>query len=121
MNSKLKWFLRLIGIFVLVIILLTILVPVLYKKEIKEKLKQGINQEINGNFDFADISLSILKHFPRLSLSIENPVILSYEHQDTTMLFRSEKLDLDFDFWNAWRTENGNCRCCYRNSLRPCG
>ena len=101
MNSKLKWFLRLIGIFVLVIILLAILVPVLYKKEIKEKLKQGINQEINGNFDFADISLSILKHFPRLSLSIENPVILSYEHRDTTMLFRSEKLDLDFDFWNV--------------------
>ncbi|HQX44627.1 MAG TPA: AsmA-like C-terminal region-containing protein [Saprospiraceae bacterium] len=100
MNSKLKWFFKILGVLVILIFLIGLLIPILYKKEIQEKLKYGVNQEINGNFEFSDISLSVFKHFPRLSLNIYKPVVTSFVHQDSSILFKSEEVGLDFDFWN---------------------
>ena len=100
MTFNLKTGLKLLGGLFLILLILGILVPVLFKKEISSKIKTAINQNLNGSFDFEDASLSIFTHFPRLTLSLKKPSVVSYATGDTLNVFKASELSLSFDFWN---------------------
>jgi len=100
MTFNLKTGLKLLGGLFLILLILGILVPVLFKKEISSKIKTAINQNLNGSFDFEDASLSIFTHFPRLTLSLKKPSVVSYVTGDTLNVFKASELSLSFDFWN---------------------
>lgn len=100
MTFNLKTGLKLLGGLLLILLILGFLVPVLFKKEISSKIKTAINQNLNGSFDFEDASLSIFTHFPRLTLSLKKPSVVSYATGDTLNVFKASELSLSFDFWD---------------------
>ncbi len=82
------------------LLLLAIIIPPLFKPQVIQAVKEQANSSLNGKFDFSDISLSLFKDIPNLSLTIENPSCLSYSNQDTSLLFKGEEFTLSLNLWN---------------------
>ncbi|HUQ65823.1 MAG TPA: AsmA-like C-terminal region-containing protein [Flavitalea sp.] len=66
-----KKFLKITGITLVVIIAVLFAIPFLFKGKILRIVKSEINKNINARVDFDDISISLLRRFPKVSVSIE--------------------------------------------------
>ncbi|MGY0036848.1 AsmA family protein [Pedobacter sp. NJ-S-72] len=60
------------GISIGSLILLILLVPYIIPNTISKEIENRINQNINGKAEFESTSLSFFKHFPSLTLSLNN-------------------------------------------------
>ncbi len=69
----LKW----TGISLLVIIILLAATPFLFKGKIEEMVKKAINEQVDAKVDFADVSLSLFKSFPRANVTVEKLSIIN--------------------------------------------
>ncbi len=87
LKKTLKWFfIVLIGI-----ILAGVLLPFVFKEEIHENLKRIINENVNASVDFKDISLSVFKDFPQLSVSVHDITVNGIlEFENINLLSTSE-------------------------------
>jgi len=65
------------SIILLILLCLVIFLPSFYKGKIAELVKQSANQNLNATLDFEDISLSLIRHFPNLSVSVEHLTIIN--------------------------------------------
>lgn len=73
--------------------------PYLFKDRIIEMVKEEVNNNLNAKVDFNDnVSLSLLKHFPNLSVGVNNIVVegLGAFEGDTLLSVGSMKLNLNF-------------------------
>lgn len=66
-----KKFLKITGIVVLILIAAAFLIPILFKKQITELVKKEINKNLTATVDFQDVSLSLFRHFPKVSISLD--------------------------------------------------
>ena len=64
-----------VGLFLIVIIL----GPLLFKSRIAGVVKNQANRKINATLNFDDVNVSLLKHFPELTLAVENLSIVNKE------------------------------------------
>ncbi|QNK63843.1 AsmA family protein [Pedobacter sp. PAMC26386] len=64
--------LKITGISIISLILLILLVPYIIPNTISKEIESRINQNINGKAEFESTSLSFFKHFPSLTLSLNN-------------------------------------------------
>ncbi|WP_041877364.1 AsmA family protein [Pedobacter lusitanus] len=67
-----KKVLKITGISIVSLILLILLVPYLIPGTISKEIETRINDNINGKVEFESTSLSFFKHFPSLTLSLNN-------------------------------------------------
>src|SRR5688572_21200795 len=67
-----KKVLRILAITIGVILILLFTIPILFRDKIIALAKQQINQTINAKADFSDASVSFFRHFPKLSLALDN-------------------------------------------------
>jgi len=54
-----------------------ILIPIFYKDKIVELVKTEANKNLNARLEFDDLSLSLLKNFPNVTLEIEKLVMIN--------------------------------------------
>ena len=66
MNKGIKKGLKITGIIVVVLIALAFIIPIAFKKQITELVKKEINKSLTAKVDFADVSLSLFRHFPKV-------------------------------------------------------
>lgn len=64
------------GVLVFLLLAAVIAVPVIFKKPLLEKTKATINNQINATVDFSGFSLSLIRHFPQVTLELKNVTIL---------------------------------------------
>ena len=64
--------LKITGIALLVLIAFAFAIPILFKGKILTLVKSGINKNVNATVEFNDLSLSIFRHFPKLSVAVQN-------------------------------------------------
>ena len=67
----LKKGLKITGITLVVFLAAAIAAPFFFKDKIIEKVKEGINKELNAKVDFTDVDISLLRHFPKISVRLE--------------------------------------------------
>ncbi|WP_162428105.1 AsmA-like C-terminal region-containing protein [Pontibacter pudoricolor] len=90
-----------IGFFVFLAVLLAVaaLVPVLFKDKIKQTLDKEIAKNINANvlYQTDDVSLSLFRDFPNVSLGVENLAIVGIDSfaTDTLAQVPSFRMGLD--------------------------
>ncbi|MEP7195375.1 MAG: AsmA-like C-terminal region-containing protein [Saprospiraceae bacterium] len=89
-----------LGIGLLLLIILAFLLPIFFKKDLLQFVKNKSNEGLNGRLEFADLEISLFKHFPRLNISLIEPILYSYVNQDTTQLFMAKDLSIALDLWN---------------------
>ena len=85
-----KKLLKILLITILVILTILIVTPLLFKKQILNKAIQVANESVNARVDFADLRLSFFKHFPRLTVTLEDLSVINLEpfEGDTLVAFR---------------------------------
>ncbi len=90
-----------IGFFIFLAVLLAVaaLVPVLFKDKIKQTLDKEIAKNINANviYQTDDVSLSLFRDFPNVSLGVENLAIVGIDSfaTDTLAQIPSFRMGLD--------------------------
>ena len=87
----LKRILKITGIILLSLTTAVSLIPFLFKGKITSLVKKEINKSLNAKFNFDDISISFFRHFPKVSISINEPSVVGLGEfaNDTLVVARS--------------------------------
>lgn len=96
-----KKFLKYSGIIILSLLLLAFLIPVLFKGKIVKLVKAGINKSIEAKVDFKDVSLSLFRHFPKLSIGLEDISVTGAREFEKDTLLSAKRIDASVNLWNA--------------------
>ncbi|MBL7818141.1 MAG: hypothetical protein JNL70_24235 [Saprospiraceae bacterium] len=102
----LKKGLKITGITLAVLLAAAIAIPYFFKDKILVKVKEAVNKELNAKVDFKDVDISILRHFPKVSVRLEGLDVKGVGDFDGVTLMRTEGLDLALNFWSVWRGGN---------------
>ncbi len=87
MKKKLKKIGKITGISLLVLIAAAFLIPILFKKQITELVRKEINKSLTATVDFKEVSLSLFRHFPKVSIALEDlSVVGTNEFANDTLL-----------------------------------
>lgn len=89
--------LKIIGITLAVIFLILLILPFAFKGKIIELVKTEANKNLKAQVDFSDVSLSLIRNFPNLSVSIDDLSVIGIEpfEGDTLAYMDALKLTLD--------------------------
>lgn len=77
-------------------------IPFFMKDEIVAAVKNAANDNLNAKVDFSDVNLSLIRHFPNLTLAVEDLKIEGVKEFEGIPFFSSKELGLTVDFWSAW-------------------
>ena len=69
--KKFKKVLKITGIVLLVLIAAAFIIPIAFKKQITSLVKKEINKSLTATVEFKDVSLSLFRHFPKVSISLD--------------------------------------------------
>ena len=61
---------------IIIVALSSVLIAVVYKKDINNFIVESANKKLNARFSFKDVSIGIIKSFPRLGVDIEDVKIV---------------------------------------------
>ncbi|MCK6695587.1 MAG: AsmA family protein, partial [Thermoanaerobaculia bacterium] len=93
----------LFGIAIVIVLFLGALMalPYLFKDEIIAQVKKAANESLTAKLDFKDVSLSIFRHFPELSIGLQGLDITGTGQFEGVKLVQCEQLDVAIDLWSA--------------------
>ena len=94
------------GILVILLVGTAFAIPYFFKDKIVEKVKTEINKNINAKVDFSNVDISFMRHFPRISVRLEDLDVTGIGKFEGVKLLHTEGLDLALDFWNVWNGGN---------------
>src|SRR5215510_2690736 len=101
MKKILKKTLKITGITLLVLIVLAFLIPVLFKKQITELVKKEINKSLIATVDFKDVSLSLFRHFPKISIALNDLSVVGTNEFAKDTLIAAKELDASVNLISA--------------------
>lgn len=96
-----KKILKYTGIVFLALLLLAFLLPVLFKGKIVKLVKAEINKNIEAKVDFKDVSLSLFRHFPKLSIGLEDISVTGSGEFEKDTLISAGRIDASVNFWSV--------------------
>ena len=88
-----KKVLKITGITLLVIIAILFSIPFLFKGKIIKIVKSEINKNINAQVDFSDVDISLIRRFPRVSVSIEKIQVIGNGRFASDTLLAANSID----------------------------
>lgn len=80
-----------------IIFLLLLIAPFLFKGKIIDAVKQAANDNLNAKVNFEDVSLSLIRNFPNLRLSIEDFTVTNVAPFDSVKLAHIGSLEAVID------------------------
>ena len=101
-----KRILQITGVVLVLLIGTAFAIPYFFKDKIVEKIKTEINKNLNAKVDFKEVDISVLRHFPRITVTLKNLDVSGVDKFDGVKLLNTEGLDLALDFWNVWNGGN---------------
>lgn len=93
--------LKIIGIVILVVFLLLLILPFVFKGKIVEIIKREANNNLTAVVDFEDVSISLIRNFPNISVGLENLTVDGTEEFEDVRLAGVEKLVLTLDLMSV--------------------
>src|SRR5690606_12977207 len=96
MNKALKWTLIILGSFFLIILLAAFIIPVVFKDDIRKAVDAELAKSVNADIvlDTDDFSLSLFRHFPNVTVEMENLGVINREPFEGEVLFATERLEV---------------------------
>src|SRR5688572_14280949 len=101
MKKILRKTLKIIGIALLILIAAAFLIPVLFKKQITALVKKEINKSLVAKVDFKDVSLSLFRHFPKISISLDELSVIGSNEFAKDSLISAKTLDASVNLISA--------------------
>ncbi|MCC7244372.1 MAG: AsmA family protein, partial [Saprospiraceae bacterium] len=94
--------LTIIAVLLVVFIAALVALPYLFKDEIMAQVKKAANESLTATVEFSDVNLSVFRHFPKLSVGLENLQVTNGPGPfDGVKLVQCERLDVAVDLWSA--------------------
>ncbi|MFN8258835.1 MAG: AsmA-like C-terminal region-containing protein [Bacteroidales bacterium] len=92
-----KKFLKITGITLVLVFILLLVLPILFKGKIIQVVKEQADANLNAKLEFSDLSLSLIRNFPSLSLKIDNLSLKGIDEfdKDTLISFNSFQTSLN--------------------------
>ena len=106
MNKGLRKTLKIAGITLLALIALAFLIPVLFKKQITELVKKEINKSLIAKVDFKEVSLSLFRHFPKVSISLHELSVVGTNEFAKDTLIAARQFDASVNLISAIKGED---------------
>lgn len=104
----LKKILKITGISLISLIALAFLVPILFKSQITNLVKRQINKSLNAKVDFKEVSLSLFRHFPKVSISLIDVSVVGKDDFASDTLISVKTLDASANLVSVIKGENIN-------------
>lgn len=93
------------GISLLIAIVLAVLLPLLFKGKIVTLVKKEINKNLLAEVEFSDVDISLFRHFPKLSVALENVSVSGSNEFRNDTLLSAKRVDAAVHLWSALRGE----------------
>jgi uncharacterized protein involved in outer membrane biogenesis len=92
----LKWTLIILGSFFLIILLAAFIIPIAFKDDIRKAVDAELAKSVNADIvlDTDDFSLSLFRHFPNVTVQMENLGVINREPFEGEVLFATERLEV---------------------------
>ncbi len=90
----LKKILKFTGITFIILLLAAIAIPYFFKDKIMAKVKSELNDNLNAKVDFKDVDISLIRHFPRLAVGLEDLQITGKDSFKDDTLLSVHKIDV---------------------------
>ncbi|MBW4891738.1 AsmA family protein [Mucilaginibacter sp. HMF5004] len=97
--------LKITGITLGSLLLLMFLLPVLFPKAITQKINVWANSNINGKIAFTGTGLSFFKHFPELTLTLDNVVLKGSAPFEVDTLVSANEISLGIDLSSVFKSK----------------
>jgi uncharacterized protein involved in outer membrane biogenesis len=90
-----------IGVLLLLLIATAVIIPVFFKDKIMAVVKKQMNEQLNATADFKDVDISVLRSFPRLTVTISGLSIVGRDEFKSDTLIAAEGIDVALDLMKA--------------------
>jgi uncharacterized protein involved in outer membrane biogenesis len=114
----LKKTLKITGISLLVLIALAFLIPIIFKKQITNLVKSEINKSLVAKVDFKDVSLSLFRHFPKVSITIDDLNVVGTDVFEKDTLISAKRFDASANLFSVIKGDDIKIHGIYLESPR---
>ena len=97
--------LKRITISIVCILLLLIAIPLLFPQAINRKINQWANNNINGNISFSGTRVTFFKHFPALTLVLDNVTLNGPAPFEKDTLIKAKSIGLGIDLSSVFKSQ----------------
>ncbi len=101
-----KKFLKVTAIIILVFLILLFILPFAFRGKIIRIAKEQINSSINARSDFENLTVSLFRNFPDLSVGLKNLYIAGIDDFEGDTLFSANSINVVVDIVSAIKMEN---------------
>jgi len=116
--KRFKKILKITGISLLVFIIILFLIPILFKKQITRLVKKEINRSLTAKVDFKDVRLSLLRHFPKVTIILEDfSIVGDREFKGDTLVY-AKSIDASANIFSIIKGKNIKIYGAYLQSPR---
>lgn len=116
--KKFKKFLKIFAISILVLIVLLIASSYIFRGKIVDLVKKEINKNIVAKVDFKEVDISFFRHFPRVSIGLDDLQITGLGIFAKDTLLAAKRLDAAVDMMSFIRGKDMNVYSVALNSPR---
>ncbi|MFM2225314.1 MAG: hypothetical protein RJA07_1516 [Bacteroidota bacterium] len=113
-----KKFFIISGIIVVVLIAAISVVPFLFKDKIVTKVKTAINENVNAKVDFGDFDLSVWKHFPNLTFTLNDLSVVGVDDFKGDTLCSIKQFETAINLFDVVKGSNYSVNAIYLRSPR---
>lgn len=106
--KKLKKFFKIFFIVLFVLIGLLFATPYIFKGKIVSLVKAEINKNINAKVDFKEVDVSFFRHFPRVSIGLDELQVVGAGYFAADTLLFAKRLDATVDIMSFIRGKDMN-------------
>jgi uncharacterized protein involved in outer membrane biogenesis len=114
----LKKTLKITGITLLVLIALAFLIPIIFKKQITNLVKSEINKSLTAKVDFKDVSVSLFRHFPKVSIALDDLTVVGTNEFEKDTLISAKRFDASANLFSVIKGEDIKVHGIYLESPR---
>jgi hypothetical protein len=102
----LKKVLKITLIVIVVLIGAAFAAPFLFKGKIIEIAKKEINNSLTAKVDFSDLNISLFRHFPKVSVALENLQVIGTGNFTRDTLISAKNIDVALNLWSVIKGSN---------------
>ena len=94
-----------IAIIVLLVLLVgaVLLVPVLFKDQLKAKVEKVASEQVLADVKFGDFDISILSHFPKLTVQLEDISVINRTPFEGDTLLAAQNFEIALNFMSVFK------------------
>ena len=113
-----KKFFLILGVLLVLLIAAISVLPFLFKDKIVAKVKSAINENVNAKVDFGAVDLSIWKHFPNLSFTLNDLSVVGINEFKGDTLCSIQQFETAINLFDVLKGSNYSVNAIYLRSPR---